>query len=142
MINPLIPTEMMIDLSVIVDAFGRPDAFADFSVVPPNTGICRPGEYLSQVVFVRADGTARGPTPTRRSAPTPTPPMVNGLGVLGWGVGGIEAEAAMLSQPTSMLIPQVLGLRSPRPDPAADRPPRGGCRVVGSAPGRGGIVPG
>ncbi|MEB3980034.1 aconitate hydratase AcnA [Mycobacterium sp. 663a-19] len=137
-INPLCPTELVIDHSVIADVFGRPDAFrinaelefernaeryqllrwaqqafTDFSVVPPDTGICHQVnlEYLSRVVFTRdsAEGTLAYPD-TLVGTDSHTP-MVNGLGVLGWGVGGIEAEAAMLGQPMSMLIPQVLGLK-------------------------------
>ncbi|MCV7379373.1 aconitate hydratase 1 [Mycobacterium alsense] len=137
-INPLCPTELVIDHSVIADVFGRPDAFrinaelefernaeryqllrwaqqafADFRVVPPDTGICHQVnlEYLSRLVFTRegADGTLAYPD-TLVGTDSHTP-MVNGLGVLGWGVGGIEAEAAMLGQPMSMLIPQVLGLK-------------------------------
>jgi aconitate hydratase len=137
-INPLIPTELVIDHSVIADAFARSDAFKvnaelefqrnqeryqllrwaqqsfdDFLVVPPDTGICHQVnlEYLSRVVF-----TQRGPNGPRACPDTLVgtdshTPMVNGLGVLGWGVGGIEAEAAMLGQPMSMLIPQVVGLK-------------------------------
>ncbi|MDQ2635907.1 MAG: aconitate hydratase, partial [Actinomycetota bacterium] len=137
-INPLCPTELVIDHSVIADVFGRPDAFqinaeleferneeryqllrwaqqafADFSVVPPNTGICHQVnlEYLSRVVFT-GDGDD-GPVayPDTLVGTDSHTPMVNGLGVLGWGVGGIEAEAAMLGQPMSMLIPQVVGLK-------------------------------
>ncbi|MDD7814470.1 aconitate hydratase [Mycobacterium sp. CSUR Q5927] len=137
-INPLCPTELVIDHSVIADVFGRTDAFAinaelefernaeryqllrwgqqafdDFSVVPPDTGICHQVnlEYLARVVFTRdsADGPMAYPD-TLVGTDSHTP-MVNGLGVLGWGVGGIEAEAAMLGQPMSMLIPQVVGLK-------------------------------
>ena len=137
-INPLCPTELVIDHSVIADVFGRANAFkvnaefefernaeryqllrwgqqafADFSVVPPDTGICHQVnlEYLARVVFTR-DG-ANGPEayPDTLVGTDSHTPMVNGLGVLGWGVGGIEAEAAMLGQPMSMLIPQVLGLK-------------------------------
>ena len=137
-INPLIPTELVIDHSVIVDVFGRADAFLtnatlefernaeryqllrwgaqtlnDFKVVPPDTGICHQInlEYLSRVVFTREtpDGTLAYPD-TLVGTDSHTP-MVNGLGVLGWGVGGIEAEAAMLGQPISMLMPQVLGFK-------------------------------
>ncbi len=138
MINPLIPTELVIDHSVIVDAFGQPDAFAinaglefdrnveryqllrwaqevfaDFSVVPPDTGICHQVnlEYLSRVVFVRGSDKGAWAYPDTLVGTDSHTPMVNGLGVLGWGVGGIEAEAAMLGQPMSMLIPQVLGLK-------------------------------
>ena len=133
-INPMVPTELVIDHSVIADIFARPDAFAinaelefernaeryqllrwaqqaftDFSVVPPDTGICHQVnlEYLSRVVMVR-DGVAYPDTLVGTDSHTP---MVNGLGVLGWGVGGIEAEAAMLGQPMSMLVPPVLGLK-------------------------------
>jgi aconitate hydratase len=137
-INPLCPTELVIDHSVIADVFGRADAFRinaelefernaeryqllrwaqqafdDFSVVPPDTGICHQVnlEYLARVVFTRdgADGPMAYPD-TLVGTDSHTP-MVNGLGVLGWGVGGIEAEAAMLGQPMSMLIPQVVGLK-------------------------------
>jgi aconitate hydratase len=137
-INPLCPTELVIDHSVIADVFGRPDAsrinaalefernaeryqllrwaqrsFADFVVVPPDTGICHQVnlEYLARVV-VAQDGPD-GPLayPDTLVGTDSHTPMVNGLGVLGWGVGGIEAEAAMLGQPLGMLIPQVLGLR-------------------------------
>ena len=137
-INPLCPTELVIDHSVIADVFGRADAFAinaelefernaeryqllrwgqqafdDFSVVPPDTGICHQVnlEYLARVVFTR--DSAEGPLayPDTLVGTDSHTPMVNGLGVLGWGVGGIEAEAAMLGQPMSMLIPQVVGLK-------------------------------
>ncbi|MGH9066065.1 MAG: aconitate hydratase, partial [Acidimicrobiales bacterium] len=137
-INPLIPTELVIDHSVIVDTFGRAEAFAinaglefdrnveryqllrwaqgaftDFSVVPPDTGICHQVnlEYLARVVFVRDGDDGRWAYPDTLVGTDSHTPMVNGLGVLGWGVGGIEAEAAMLGQPMSMLIPQVLGLK-------------------------------
>src|SRR5680860_107012 len=133
-INPMVPTELVIDHSVIADVFARPDAFAinaelefernaeryqllrwaqqaftDFSVVPPDTGICHQVclEYLSRVVMVR-DGVAYPDTLVGTDSHTR---MVTGLGVLGWGVGGIEAEAAMLGQPMSMLVPSVLGLK-------------------------------
>ncbi|MFI8694274.1 aconitate hydratase [Dietzia maris] len=138
-INPLIPGELVIDHSIIADVFGRPDAFevnaelefgrnqeryqllrwaqesfADFVVVPPNTGICHQVnlEYLSRVVFTRegTDGMTQAYPDTLVGTDSHTP-MVNGLGVLGWGVGGIEAEAALLGQPMSMLIPQVIGLK-------------------------------
>jgi aconitate hydratase len=137
-VNPLIPTELVIDHSVIVDAFGRPDAFMtnatrefernaeryqmlrwgqqafdDFKVVPPDTGICHQVnlEYLARVVFTReTDGDTLAYPDTLVGTDSHTP-MVNGLGVLGWGVGGIEAEAAMLGQPMSLLLPQVVGLK-------------------------------
>jgi aconitate hydratase len=137
-INPLIPTELVIDHSVIVDTFGRADAFAtnaalefernaeryqllrwgqraftDFQVVPPDTGICHQVnlEYLARVVFTR--GGPDGPLayPDTLVGTDSHTPMINGLGVLGWGVGGIEAEAAILGQPMSMLLPQVVGLK-------------------------------
>ena len=137
-INPQIPSELVIDHSVQVDAFARPDAldingriefqrnaerygflrwgqkaFADFKVVPPNTGIVHQVnlEYLARVVMTRqVDGEAWAFPDTLFGTDSHTT-MVNGIGVLGWGVGGIEAEAAMLGQPSSMLIPQVVGFR-------------------------------
>jgi aconitate hydratase len=135
-INPLVPAELVIDHSVQVDAFGTHDAFRvnaerefernqerysflrwgqgafdDFSVVPPDTGIVHQVnlEYLARVVFAN-DKTGQAYPDTLVGTDSHTT-MVNGLGVLGWGVGGIEAEAAMLGQPMSMLIPQVLGFR-------------------------------
>jgi aconitate hydratase len=138
-INPLAPAELVIDHSVQVDAFGTRDAFRvnaerefernqeryaflrwgqgafdDFSVVPPDTGIVHQVniEYLARVVFPREGGS--GPAqayPDTLVGTDSHTTMVNGLGVLGWGVGGIEAEAAMLGQPMSMLIPQVLGVQ-------------------------------
>ena len=133
-VNPLRPAELVIDHSVIADYFGRPDAlernieleyhrnseryaflrwgqqaFAGLRVVPPGTGICHQAnlEHLARVVF-GGDGSAFCDTLVGTDSHTP---MVNGLGVLGWGVGGIEAEAAMLGQPLSMLIPKVIGVR-------------------------------
>ena len=133
-INPLAPAELVIDHSVIADVFGRADAFErnveleygrnreryqflrwgqgafdEFKVVPPGTGIVHQVniEYLARVVMVR-DGRAYPDTCVGTDSHTT---MVNGLGVLGWGVGGIEAEAAMLGQPVSMLIPRVVGFR-------------------------------
>ncbi|MBT0769195.1 aconitate hydratase AcnA [Kineosporia sp. J2-2] len=133
-INPLAPAEMVIDHSVIADVFGRPDAFEknveleyqrngeryqflrwgqtafdDFKVVPPGTGIVHQVniEHLARVVFER-DGIAYPDTCVGTDSHTT---MVNGIGVLGWGVGGIEAEAAMLGQPVSMLIPRVVGFK-------------------------------
>ena len=135
MINPLVPAELVIDHSVQVDAFGTRDAFTrnaerefdrnqeryaflrwgqdafdNLAVVPPDTGIVHQVnlEYLARVVFVDDDGLAYPDTLVGTDSHTT---MINGLGVLGWGVGGIEAEAAMLGQPLSMLIPQVLGFR-------------------------------
>jgi aconitate hydratase len=135
-INPLAPAELVIDHSVQVDAFGTRDAFRvnaerefernqeryvflrwgqgafdDFAVVPPDTGIVHQVnlEYLARVVFAN-EKTGQAYPDTLVGTDSHTT-MVNGLGVLGWGVGGIEAEAAMLGQPMSMLIPQVLGFR-------------------------------
>src|SRR5574337_637901 len=137
-INPLCPTELVIDHSVIADVFGRADAFqinaelefernaeryqllrwaqqafADFAVVPPDTGICHQVnlEYLARVVFARDTSQGRLAYPDTLVGTDSHTPMVNGLGVLGRGVGGSEAEAAMLGQPMSMLVPQVLGLK-------------------------------
>jgi aconitate hydratase len=137
-INPLIATELVIDHSVIADVFARSDAFEinaelefqrnqeryqllrwaqqsfdDFLVVPPDTGICHQVnlEYLSRVVFTKGGSHKRSAYPDTLVGTDSHTPMVNGLGVLGWGVGGIEAEAAMLGQPMSMLIPQVVGLK-------------------------------
>ncbi|HEY7961438.1 MAG TPA: aconitate hydratase AcnA [Solirubrobacteraceae bacterium] len=138
-INPLAPAELVIDHSVQVDAFGTRDAFRvnaerefernqeryaflrwgqgafeHFSVVPPDTGIVHQVnlEYLARVVFTEdtGSGPARAYPDTLVGTDSHTT-MVNGLGVLGWGVGGIEAEAAMLGQPLSMLLPQVLGFK-------------------------------
>ncbi|WP_198534505.1 aconitate hydratase [Mycolicibacterium phlei] len=130
-VNPLAPAELVIDHSVILDFFGRPDAFernveleyqrngeryqflrwgqTAFKVVPPGTGIVHQVniEYLARVTMVR-DGVAYPDTCVGTDSHTT---MVNGLGVLGWGVGGIEAEAAMLGQPVSMLIPRVVGFK-------------------------------
>jgi aconitate hydratase len=133
-INPLLPVELVIDHSVQVDEFATrlamrrnleleyernreryaflrwgQSAFDDFKVVPPNTGICHQVnlEYLARVVELR-DGIAFPDTVVGADSHTT---MVNGLGVLGWGVGGIEAEAAMLGEPLSMLVPQVVGFK-------------------------------
>jgi aconitate hydratase len=138
-INPLVPAELVIDHSVVADVFGRPDAFernvefefqrnrerfgflrwgqeafSQFKVVPPGTGIVHQVniEHLARVVMVQPDGdgaTAAYPDTCLGTDSHTT--MQNGLGVLGWGVGGIEAEAAMLGQPVSMLIPRVVGFR-------------------------------
>jgi aconitate hydratase len=134
-INPLQPAELVIDHSVQVDAFGSPDAlrqnserefernaeryaflkwgqgaFENFKVVPPETGIVHQVnlEYLARTVMVGDGGYAYPDTLVGTDSHTT---MINGLGVLGWGVGGIEAEAAMLGQPVSMLVPQVVGMR-------------------------------
>lgn len=138
-VNPLAPAELVIDHSVILDVFGRADAFErnveleyerngeryqflrwgqgafdDFKVVPPGTGIVHQVniEYLARTVMTRDDG--QGTTvayPDTCVGTDSHTTMVNGLGVLGWGVGGIEAEAAMLGQPVSMLIPRVVGFK-------------------------------
>jgi len=134
-INPLAPADLVIDHSVQVDEFASPGAFAtnarlefqrneeryaflrwgqgafrNFRVVPPDTGICHQVnlEYLASVVFRSEDGLAYPDTLVGTDSHTT---MINGLGVLGWGVGGIEAEAALLGQPQSMLIPDVVGFR-------------------------------
>ncbi|HVA04149.1 MAG TPA: aconitate hydratase AcnA [Acidimicrobiales bacterium] len=134
-INPLVPVELVIDHSVIAESSGLASSFATnvdieygrnieryqllrwaqqafdgFRVVPPGTGICHQVnlEYLARVVFATDDGQAFPDTLVGTDSHTT---MVNGLGVLGWGVGGIEAEAAMLGQPLTMLVPPVVGLR-------------------------------
>ncbi len=137
-INPLNPVDLVIDHSVMVDAFGRPDAFrinvereyernreryaflrwgqgafANFRVVPPGTGICHQVnlEYLARTVWTKeVDGETLAFPDTVVGTDSHTT-MINALAVLGWGVGGIEAEAAMLGQPISMLIPEVIGFR-------------------------------
>ncbi|HUH94186.1 MAG TPA: aconitase family protein, partial [Casimicrobiaceae bacterium] len=137
-VNPLNPAELVIDHSVQVDEYGTPGAlaantaiefsrnkeryaflrwgqtaFRNFAVVPPNTGIVHQVnlEYLGRVIFdAESDGTRRAYPDTLVGTDSHTT-MINGLGVLGWGVGGIEAEAAMLGQPVTMLIPQVIGFR-------------------------------
>ncbi|HXY90033.1 MAG TPA: aconitate hydratase AcnA, partial [Xanthobacteraceae bacterium] len=142
-INPLVPVDLVIDHSVIVDYFGSPRAFKqnveleykrnleryrflkwgqaafdNFRVVPPGTGICHQVnlEYLSRTVWSRTEKSAGGKNvevayPDTLVGTDSHTTMVNGLSVLGWGVGGIEAEAAMLGQPISMLIPEVVGFR-------------------------------
>ncbi|HET7562534.1 MAG TPA: aconitate hydratase AcnA [Rhodanobacteraceae bacterium] len=137
-INPLSPAELVIDHSVQVDVFGKADALAknaeiefkrnheryaflrwgqkaldDFKVVPPATGIVHQVnlEYLSRVVMTRDIDGATWAFPDTLFGTDSHTTMVNGLGVLGWGVGGIEAEAAMLGQPSSMLVPQVVGFK-------------------------------
>ncbi|HVY64863.1 MAG TPA: aconitate hydratase AcnA [Gammaproteobacteria bacterium] len=136
MINPLSPAELVIDHSVQVDYFGTKDAlaknnavefernqeryaflrwgqnaFENFRVVPPNTGIVHQVnlEYLSRVVFEKKVGDDSVAYPDTLVGTDSHTTMINGLGILGWGVGGIEAEAAMLGQPITMLIPQVVG---------------------------------
>jgi aconitate hydratase len=137
-INPLVDVDLVIDHSVQVDAFGNAGAFAvnaehdfernlerysflkwgqhsfdNFRVVPPATGICHQVnlEYLAQVVYSRETDGALSAYPDTLVGTDSHTTMVNGLGVLGWGVGGIEAEAAMLGQPISMLLPQVVGFK-------------------------------
>jgi len=137
-INPLIPAELVIDHSVQVDKFGVAGAFAfnanlemqrnieryaflrwgqkgfeNFKVVPPDTGICHQVnlEYLARVVFRERQGSGWIAFPDSLVGTDSHTTMVNGLGVFGWGVGGIEAEAAMLGQPLSMLIPAVVGFK-------------------------------
>ena len=137
-INPLAPAELVIDHSVIADLFGTENAlernveieyerngeryqflrwgqtaFDDFKVVPPGTGIVHQVniEYLARVTFTREVGGVLRAYPDTLVGTDSHTTMVNGLGVLGWGVGGIEAEAAMLGQPVSMLIPKVVGFK-------------------------------
>ena len=137
-INPLVPVHLVIDHSVMVDEFGSPKAFDDnvaieyqrngeryeflkwgaqaldnFKVVPPGTGICHQVnlEYIGQAVWTSANGGDTIAYPDTLVGTDSHTTMINGLGVLGWGVGGIEAEAAMLGQPVSMLIPEVVGFK-------------------------------
>ena len=137
-INPLVPVDLVIDHSVIVDEFGTPRAFArnveleyqrneerykflkwgqqafrNFRVVPPGTGICHQVnlEYLGQVVWTKEEDGESVAYPDTCVGTDSHTTMINGLGVLGWGVGGIEAEAAMLGQPVSMLLPEVIGFK-------------------------------
>ena len=137
-INPLVPVDLVIDHSVIVDEFGTPRAFAhnvekeyerngeryrflkwgqqafkNFRVVPPGTGICHQVnlEYLGQTVWTKEEGGETIAYPDTCVGTDSHTTMINGLGVLGWGVGGIEAEAAMLGQPISMLLPEVIGFK-------------------------------
>jgi aconitate hydratase len=137
-INPLVPVDLVIDHSVVVDYFGNNQAFAqnvereyeqngerykflkwgqgafkNFRVVPPGTGICHQVnlEYLSQTVWTKQEGKTTLAYPDTLVGTDSHTTMVNGLGVLGWGVGGIEAEAAMLGQPQSMLLPEVIGFK-------------------------------
>jgi aconitate hydratase len=138
LINPLQPAELVIDHSVQVDEFGSPGAFdvnallefqrnkerytflrwgqtgfRNLAIVPPDTGIVHQVnlEYLARVVFVNEEGGKRRAYPDTLVGTDSHTTMINGLGVLGWGVGGIEAEAAMLGQPVSMLIPLVVGVK-------------------------------
>src|SRR5213082_3161654 len=138
LINPLQPAELVIDHSVQVDEFGKPQAlalnaeleflrnkeryaflrwgqtaFRNLAIVPPDTGIVHQVnlEYLARVVFVHETNGHRAAYPDTLVGTDSHTTMINGLGVLGWGVGGIEAEAAMLGQPVSMVIPQVVGVK-------------------------------
>ncbi|MDT8895078.1 aconitate hydratase AcnA [Halomonas sp. I1] len=137
-INPLSPVDLVIDHSVMVDKFGNPTAFRDnvaiemernreryeflrwgqqafdnFRVVPPGTGICHQVnlEYLGKTVWTKEEDGKTFAYPDTLVGTDSHTTMINGLGVLGWGVGGIEAEAAMLGQPVSMLIPEVVGFK-------------------------------
>jgi aconitate hydratase len=137
-VNPLIPVDLVIDHSVMVDYAGKGDSFAknvdleydrngeryeflrwgqsafkNFRVVPPGTGICHQVnlEYLAQTVWTAEDGSDEVAYPDSVVGTDSHTTMINGLAVLGWGVGGIEAEAAMLGQPISMLIPEVVGFK-------------------------------
>jgi len=137
-INPLSPVDLVIDHSVMVDKFGTDDAFAEnvdlemarnaeryrflrwgqmafenFRVVPPGTGICHQVnlEYLARAVWSKQENGETVAYPDTLVGTDSHTTMINGLGVLGWGVGGIEAEAAMLGQPISMLIPEVIGFK-------------------------------
>ena len=137
-INPLMPADLIIDHSVQVDRFGSAgsfganvaremerngeryaflrwgqEAFRNLRVVPPGTGICHQVnlEYLAPVVFRKRAGRAMQAYPDTLVGTDSHTPMINGLGVVGWGVGGIEAEAALLGQPVSMLVPEVVGFR-------------------------------
>ena len=137
-INPLNPVDLVIDHSVMVDKFGSPEAFQfnvdiemernreryeflrwgqqgfdNFKVVPPGTGICHQVnlEYLAKTVWTKKKGKKTVAYPDTLVGTDSHTTMINGLGVLGWGVGGIEAEAAMLGQPISMLIPEVIGFK-------------------------------
>src|SRR5580704_4947879 len=137
-INPLQPAELVIDHSVQVDEYGTANsyslnamlefqrnreryaflkwgqsAFRNFSAVPPGMGICHQVnlEYLARVVFTLENGSKTIAYPDTLVGTDSHTTMINGLGVLGWGVGGIEAEAAMLGQPVSMLVPQVVGFK-------------------------------
>ncbi|MCP4247385.1 MAG: aconitate hydratase, partial [bacterium] len=137
-INPLSPVDLVIDHSVMVDAFGNAGAFDknvemefqrngeryaflrwgqtafdNFRVVPPGTGICHQVnlEYLAQVVWTKEEDGKTVAYPDTLVGTDSHTTMVNGLSVLGWGVGGIEAEAAMLGQPVTMVLPEVVGMR-------------------------------
>ncbi|MFH1724837.1 MAG: aconitate hydratase AcnA [Elusimicrobiota bacterium] len=137
-INPLVPVDLVVDHSIQVDEYGKPEAFAlnsaaefrrnkqrytflnwgqkafsDFRVVPPETGIIHQVnlEHLARVVWTREENGATLAYPDTLVGTDSHTTMINGLGVLGWGVGGIEAEAVMLGQPVAMLVPQVVGFK-------------------------------
>ncbi|UCE51876.1 MAG: aconitate hydratase AcnA [Desulfobacterales bacterium] len=137
-INPLVPVDLIVDHSVQVDFFGTPDAltknvakeyernseryallkwaqksFDNFRVVPPNSGICHQVnlEYLGQVIITAKNGNKSFAYPDTLVGTDSHTPMINGIGVMGWGVGGIEAEAVMLGQPYYMSIPEVIGVK-------------------------------
>ena len=137
-INPLVPVDLIVDHSVQVDYYGTPDAltqnvakeyernaeryallkwaqksFDNFRVVPPNSGICHQVnlEHLGQVIMTEKNGNATVAHPDTLVGTDSHTPMINGIGVMGWGVGGIEAEAVMLGQPYYMSIPEVIGVK-------------------------------
>jgi aconitate hydratase len=137
-INPLVPVDLIVDHSVQVDYYGSPDAltqnvakeyernaeryallkwaqksFDNFRVVPPNSGICHQVnlEHLGQVIMTEKDGDTAVAYPDTLIGTDSHTPMINGIGVMGWGVGGIEAEAVMLGQPYYMTIPEVIGVK-------------------------------
>ena len=137
-INPLVPVDLIVDHSVQVDYFGQPDAltknvakeyernseryellkwaqksFTNFRVIPPNSGICHQVnlEYLGRVVITEKNGNRQVAYPDTLIGTDSHTTMINGIGVMGWGVGGIEAEAVMLGQPYSMSIPEVIGVK-------------------------------
>ncbi|MGD9133801.1 MAG: aconitate hydratase AcnA [Desulfobacterales bacterium] len=137
-INPLVPVDLIVDHSVQVDYYGTPDAltqnvakeyernaeryallkwaqksFDNFSVVPPNSGICHQVnlEHLGQVIMTEKEGNTTVTYPDTLVGTDSHTPMINGIGVMGWGVGGIEAEAVMLGQPYYMTIPEVIGVK-------------------------------
>ena len=139
-VNPLVPTELVVDHSIQVDCFGTDDAleknvaleysrnseryellkwaqksFSNFKVVPPNSGICHQVnlENLGRVVITQDEGGNAIAYPDTLVGTDSHTPMINGIGVMGWGVGGIEAEAVMLGQPYYMSIPEVIGVNSP-----------------------------
>jgi aconitate hydratase len=138
LVNPLVPTELVVDHSIQVDCFGTDDSleknvaleysrngeryellkwaqksFSNFKVVPPNSGICHQVnlENLGRVVITQDEGGKSVAYPDTLVGTDSHTPMINGIGVMGWGVGGIEAEAVMLGQPYYMSIPEVVGVK-------------------------------